>query len=61
CVFMPSYTVSALIAAQYGNAQLYMYAESVLYSAALAILILALVLSLTGLTLLSKWRSKILA
>jgi len=61
CVFMPSYTVSALIAAQYGNAQLYMYAESVLYSAALAILILALVLSLTGLTLLSKWRSKVLA
>ncbi|MCX8185807.1 MAG: phosphate ABC transporter permease subunit PstC [Sulfolobales archaeon] len=61
CLFTPSYTVSALIASQYANAQLYRYAEPVLYSAALAILIIALTLSLIGLNMLSKWRVKILA
>lgn len=61
CLFMPSYTVSAIIATQYGNAQLYKYAEPVLYSAALAVLMISLILSFSGLTLLSKWRMKILA
>lgn len=59
CILLPGYTVSALIASQFGNASFYRYAESVLYLGALIILITALVLSFIGLLLLSKWRVRI--
>jgi phosphate transport system permease protein len=59
CLFEPSYTVPALIAAQFGNANLYRYAEPVLYLAALVFLALALVLSAVGFKLVSGWRVRI--
>lgn len=59
CIIGPGYTVPALIANQYANANLYMYAESVLYAAALIILIVTLVLSFLGLRTLERWRVRI--
>lgn len=59
CIIGPGYTIPALIANQYANANLYEYAESVLYAAALIILIITLILSFTGLRTLEKWRVKI--
>lgn len=59
CILGPGYTVPALIANQYANANLYIHAESVLYSAALVILLTTLVLSLTGLRILERWRLRI--
>lgn len=59
CLVGPGYTVSALIAAQYANASLYKYAESVLYFAALIVLTFTLFLSFLGLSLLEKWRVKV--
>jgi len=60
CLIGPGYTVSALIASQYGNANLYRYAESVLQFSALVILLTTLALSSIGLVLMGKWRSRIL-
>ncbi|MEM3926846.1 MAG: phosphate ABC transporter permease subunit PstC [Desulfurococcaceae archaeon] len=59
CVFSPGYTVSALIASQFANAYLYEYAESVLYLSALTVLLIAIVLSFIGLSIIIKWRGKI--
>ncbi|MCS7111503.1 MAG: phosphate ABC transporter permease subunit PstC [Ignisphaera sp.] len=59
CLFAPAYTVSAIIASQYGNAGLYLYAESVLYSAALIVLAATLLLSFAGLSMLTRWRERI--
>ncbi|MEM1720026.1 MAG: phosphate ABC transporter permease subunit PstC [Desulfurococcaceae archaeon] len=59
CIIGPGYTVPALLASQYANANLYQYAESVLYAAALTILLLTLVLSFIGLRILEKWRVRI--
>lgn len=59
CIFSPGITVSALIASQFANAYLYKYAESVLYASALFVLFIAIVLSFVGLSMLIKWRVKI--
>ncbi|MEM1642835.1 MAG: phosphate ABC transporter permease subunit PstC [Desulfurococcaceae archaeon] len=59
CIFSPGYTVSALIASQFANAYLYKYAESVLYLSALVVLFLAILLSFIGLSIIIKWRGKI--
>lgn len=59
CILAPGYTVPALIAAQYANANLYFYAESVLYTSALIVLSVTLVLSFIGLKILEDWRVKI--
>lgn len=59
CLFAPSYTIPALIAAQFENANLYRYGEPVLYLAALIDLSLALALSAVGLKLVSGWRVRI--
>ncbi|MEL9939691.1 MAG: phosphate ABC transporter permease subunit PstC [Ignisphaera sp.] len=59
CIFSPGYTVSALIASQFGNAYLYRYAESVLYSSALVVLVVAIILSFIGLSLMSRWRRRV--
>lgn len=61
CIFNPGYTVAALIASQYANAQLYSYAEVVLYAAALVVMALALILGLVGLNLMLRWRVKVIA
>lgn len=60
CIFSPGITVSALIASQFANAYLYKYAESTLYASALFILLIAVVLSFMGLSMMIKWRGKIL-
>ncbi|MEM1916756.1 MAG: phosphate ABC transporter permease subunit PstC [Ignisphaera sp.] len=59
CLFAPGYTVSALIASNYENAGLYIYAESVLHASALVILFVTLILSFVGLMILDRWRVKI--
>lgn len=59
CIFAPSYTVSALIASQFANAYLYRYAGSVLYVGALVILAISILLSFLGLTIIIKWRTRL--
>lgn len=59
CLFAPGYTVSALIASQYGSAAYYTYAEPVLYFSALLTLSITLVLSFSGSELINKWRAKV--
>lgn len=59
CLFSPGYTVSALVASQFGNAYLYKFAESALYASSLVILGVAIVLSFTGLTIMSNWRRRV--
>lgn len=59
CLTGPGYTVPALIASQYENANLYRHAESVLYLAASVVLVSALIASFLGLRILEKWRSRI--
>ncbi|MEM0027300.1 MAG: phosphate ABC transporter permease subunit PstC [Ignisphaera sp.] len=59
CIFSPGYTVSALIASQFSNAYLYRYAESVLYTSALVVLVIAIILSFIGLSLMSRWRRRV--
>jgi phosphate transport system permease protein len=59
CLFAPGYTVAALIATQFANANLYMYAESVLYTAALIVTVIATILSFYGSVIMVRWRSRI--
>lgn len=59
CIFAPGYTVSALIASQFGNAYLYPYAESVLYFSMFIVAVISLVLSLYASSVIIKWRSRI--
>lgn len=59
CIIGPGYTVPALIASQYENANLYKYAESVLYVAASIILLATLFASFVGLRILERWRLRI--
>lgn len=59
CLFAPSYTVPAIIASQYANAGLYVYAESVLHASAMVILIATLILSFIGLKILDEWRRRV--
>lgn len=61
CILGPGSTVSALIASQYENASLYMYAGPVLYASALLILVVTLILSFIGLRILERWRVRIVA
>ena len=59
CIFSPGYTVSAIIASQFGNAYLYRYAESALYASALVVLAVAVVLSFVGISIMSRWRRRV--
>lgn len=61
CLFAPGSTVPALIASQYGNANLHVYAGSVLHASALVILVTTLVLCFAGLRILDKWRVRVVA
>ncbi|ACX72695.1 phosphate ABC transporter, inner membrane subunit PstC [Methanocaldococcus vulcanius M7] len=55
-LFAPGYTISSLIANQFGNAILYKYMTSVLYSAGLVLFIIGLVVNILGLYYLKRWR-----
>ncbi len=59
CMFKPGYTISSLIANQFGNAGFYKYMTSALYGAGLILLIVGLVLNSIGLYLLMRWRKSL--
>ncbi len=59
CLFSSGYTISSLIATQYGEAYLYPYMINALYGAGLILLIVGLVLNTIGISLVSKWRERI--
>jgi len=60
CILAPGYTVSALIADKFRDAFLYTYALSALYAGALVILLIAFAASFAGLTMMLRWRARII-
>ncbi|WP_456418909.1 phosphate ABC transporter permease subunit PstC [Methanocaldococcus infernus] len=58
-LFAPGYTISSLIANQYGNANLYEYMTSVLYAAGLVLFIIGLIVNIIGIYLLKRWREHV--
>ncbi|ENN96247.1 phosphate ABC transporter permease [Methanocaldococcus villosus KIN24-T80] len=58
-LFAPGYTISSLIANQFGNANLYEYMLSTLYAAGLVLFIIGLVVNIIGVIYLMKWRKQI--
>ncbi|XRO77107.1 phosphate ABC transporter permease subunit PstC [Methanocaldococcus sp. 10A] len=58
-LFAPGYTISSLIANQFGNAVLYEYMTSVLYSAGLVLFIIGLIVNIIGLYYLKRWREHV--
>ncbi len=57
CLFSPGYTVSSLIATQYGEAFLYPYMTNALYASGLILLCAGLALNALGALLMRRWRS----
>lgn len=55
-LFAPGYTISSLIANQFGNAFIYKYMPSALFAAGLALFLIGLTVNLIGLILLRRWR-----
>ncbi len=55
-LFAPGYTISSLIANQFGNAFIYKYMPSALFAAGLALFVIGLVVNVIGLILLRRWR-----
>ncbi|WP_292460364.1 phosphate ABC transporter permease subunit PstC [Methanothermococcus sp.] len=58
-LFAPGYTISSLIANQFGNSVLYKYMTSVLYSAGLVLFIVGLIVNIIGLYYLKRWREHV--
>ncbi len=59
CLFEPGYTISSLIANQFGNAGFYYYMTYALYGAGLILLIIGLLLNSAGLYVLMRWRKSL--
>lgn len=59
CMFKPGYTISSLIANQFGNAEFYKYMTNALYGAGLILLLVGLALDSVGLYLLVRWRGSL--
>lgn len=57
CLFTPAYTVSSLIANQFGNAAYYPLMPQVLFASGLVLLVIGLVLNWAGVYLMDKVRS----
>ncbi|XRO75852.1 phosphate ABC transporter permease subunit PstC [Methanocaldococcus sp. 28A] len=55
-LFAPGYTISSLIANQFGNAALYEYMTSTLYAAGLVLFVIGLIVNLIGIYYLKRWR-----
>jgi len=55
-LFAPGYTISSLIANQFGNAFIYEYMPSALFASGLALFLIGLVVNIAGLLLLRRWR-----
>lgn len=58
-LFAPGYTISSLIANQYGNAALYENMTSVLYAAGLVLFVVGLIVNIIGLYYLKRWREHV--
>ncbi|WP_457611707.1 phosphate ABC transporter permease subunit PstC [Methanocaldococcus sp.] len=58
-LFAPGYTISSLIANQFGNAALYKYMTSVLYAAGLVLFVIGLIVNIIGIYLLKRWREHV--
>ncbi len=55
-LFSPGYTISSLIANQFGNAFIYRYMPSALFASGLALFIIGLIVNVSGLIILGRWR-----
>ncbi|ADB57170.1 phosphate ABC transporter permease subunit PstC [Archaeoglobus profundus] len=55
-LFAPGYTISSLIANQFGNAFIYEYMPSALFASGLALFIIGLTVNVAGLILLRRWK-----
>ena len=60
-LFAPGYTVSSLIANQFGNAFIYEYMTPALYAAGLALFAIGLAVNLLGLRILGRWEENVKA
>ena len=56
CIFSPGYTISSLIANQFGNAGFYKYMTSALYAGGLLLLLLGVFLNSIATYIIIKWR-----
>lgn len=54
--FAPGYTISSLIANQFGNAFVYRYMPSALFSAGLVLFFIGLIINVAGILLMRRWR-----
>ncbi|MDW7990260.1 MAG: phosphate ABC transporter permease subunit PstC [Archaeoglobaceae archaeon] len=55
-LFAPGYTISSLIANQFGNAFVYRYMPSALFSAGLILFVIGLIINLAGILMLKRWK-----
>ncbi len=58
-LFAPGYTISSLIANQFGNAFIYEYMTSTLYAAGLALFVIGLAVTLAGMMFLKRWKENV--
>ena len=58
-LFAPGYTISSLIANQFGNAFIYKHMFPVLYAGGLALFIIGLIVNIAGLYLLKRWEKNV--
>ena len=58
-LFAPGYTISSLIANQFGNAFIYKYMTSVLFAAGLALFIIGIVVDMLGKRSLKRWEENV--
>ncbi len=57
CLFQPGYTVSSLIADQFGNSGFYTYMASALYAGGLFLLLMGMIMSSIDFYLMRRWRT----
>lgn len=55
-LFSPGYTISSLLANQFGNAFVYRYMPSALFAAGLVLFLIGLLVNVVGILLLRKWK-----
>ena len=58
-LFAPGYTISSLIANQFGNAYIYRHMLPVLYAGGLALFIIGLIVNVLGIYLLMRWQKNV--
>ena len=58
-LFAPGYTISSLIANQFGNADIYHYMTPTLYAGGLALFLIGLIVNIIGLYYLKRWRAHV--